>query len=328
MKLNRIVVILAGASLWLGASAASLQQNFSSDPALDGWNSFGDGSLFVWDATQQNLEVTWDSSRPNSYFYHPLGTTLAKDDDFALEFDLRLADISTNAKSGPFEIAVGFLNFSDATRPQFWRGTGSDTLHGPRNLVELDYFPAGYFPGWGPVDPSFSPTVVSSNNGFASGFDLFAITNNSLYHVRLQYNATNQALHTAITADGVPVGPLEDVVLGPDFTDFRLDTVAILSYSDTGDDFDSVLAHGRLDNLVVTTPPPPLSEVTGGFANGLWQVQFTGRGNWLYTLERTLDLSSWTAVSSASPPTAGPLSLLDTNAPSAKVFYRIRAARP
>jgi hypothetical protein len=35
------------------------------------WRQFGDGSLFQWNATNQHLEVTWDSSRTNSLFYRP-----------------------------------------------------------------------------------------------------------------------------------------------------------------------------------------------------------------------------------------------------------------
>ncbi len=317
------------ALLWLSFGptlhAQSLRQDFSADPTLGGWKTFGDTNLFAWDPGDQNLQVTWDSSRPNSYFYHPLGTILAKDDDFGLEFDVRLSDISTNAKSGPFEIAVGFLNFNEAMRPDLWRGSGADPIHGPRSIVELDYFPAGYYPDFGPVDPSFSPTLISSNNGFASGFDLFAMTNNSLYHVRLQYTATNQTLRTVITADGMPIGPIDDVVLGANFTDFRLDTVAVMSYSDTGDDFDSVLAHGTVDNLVIMTPPPPVGNAVGGFLGQGWQVQFTGRTNWIYTLERTTDFQFWQSLQSA---TNIPWALLDTNAPSGKAFYRVRAERP
>src|SRR2546430_14940683 len=77
------------------AGAATLQENFSSDPAADGWRVFGNTNLFQWDAPSQNLAVTWDSSQPNSYFYHPLGTILAGDDSFQLSFDLVFQDYSS-----------------------------------------------------------------------------------------------------------------------------------------------------------------------------------------------------------------------------------------
>jgi len=308
--------------------AATLQEDFSSPPALHGWHSFGDTNLFVWDATNQNLRVTWDSSRTNSYFYHSLGTILAKDDDFGLEVDLRLSDITNTTKSGPFEIAVGFLNLAEATATNFERGSGVDPLHGPRDIVEFDYFPSGFYSGFGDVAPSVSPTLVSGANVFATGFDLFELTNNDLFHIVLNYSATNRTLHTVITRNGAPFGPIDDVGLVTNFTDFRVDTVAISSYSDFGDDYDSVLAHGTVDNLVVTTPPPPVSVVTGGRNGGHWEVQFTSRTNWLYRLERTADFQSWTAASGNLSGNGGGLVLRDTNAPSGRAFYRVRAERP
>ena len=74
--------------------AATLQENFPGDPQQNGWRIFGDTNLFQWDSTNENLDVTWDSSQTNSYFYHSLGTIVAKSDDFSLSFDLQLSDIA------------------------------------------------------------------------------------------------------------------------------------------------------------------------------------------------------------------------------------------
>ena len=53
---------------------------------------------------------------------------------------------------------------------------------------------------------------------------------------------------------------LPNVYAGP-ITDFRLDTIAVSSYSAAGDTFgDSLLAHGTVDNLVVTLPAAPNSK--------------------------------------------------------------------
>src|ERR1041384_1470893 len=289
------------------SNAATLLEDFSTNPSQNGWRTFGHTNLFHWDAAQQSLQVTWDSSLPNSYFYRPLGTVLAKDDDFALEFDIRLSDISTNSKSGPAEIAVGFLNFAEATSTNFLRDTGLDPLHGPRDVVEIDYFPAGYYPEFGPVSPSFSPTIISSNDAFASGFALLEMTTNDVFHIRLSYSGTNQTLSTVITRNGDPFGPIGDVVLDTNFSDFRVDTVAICSYSDVGDDYDSVLGHGIVDNLLVTFPAPPIGIVLAGWVNQQWQVEFASRTNWLYTLERTADLQSWISTGASSPGTGANL---------------------
>lgn len=321
---------LAGLSLFLTqpAPAGTFVEDFSTDPTQRGWRQFGDTNLFAWNSTNQNLQVTWDSSQTNSYFFRNLGTVLTKGDDFALEFDLRLSDISTNTKTGPFEIAVGFFNLAEATQPGFWRGSGIDPVHGPRDLAEFDYFPAGYYAGYGPVDPTVSPTLVDSNNAFASGFALLELTTNDLFHVATTYTSSNQTLHTVLTRNGSAYGPVDDVVLDTNFSDVRLDTFSISSYSDVGDDYDSVLAHGVIDNVSVTVPPPPVQNLTGGFTNGEWQVQFTTLSNWVYTVERTADFVSWTTVEGPAPGTNGTFGVTDANPPSPREFYRVRAQRP
>ena len=83
-----------------------------------------------------------------------------------------------------------------------------------------------------------------------------------------------------------------------------------------------------VDNVVVTVPPPPVQAVCGALTNGIWQVQFISRTNWVYILERTGDFQSWTPVSAAASGTGTNLVLLDTNAPAPTAFYRVSAQRP
>jgi hypothetical protein len=130
----------------LSLGAATITESFSSDPIARGWKTFGDHSLFAWNATNQNLAVTWDSSRSNSYFYLPLGTVLSKSDDFSFAFDLRLSDIAIGLSSNKpctFQIAIGLLNSQSATKTNFYVGTGvkqrlrSEEPRGVRLLSEL-----------------------------------------------------------------------------------------------------------------------------------------------------------------------------------------------
>jgi hypothetical protein len=117
--------------------------------------------------------------------------------------------------------------------------------------------------------------------------------------------------------------------LSTNFTDFRLDTVAVSSYTATNDPWpDSLLAHGSVANFVVTVPPPPVQNLTGSFSKAGWQAQFISQSNWLYTLERTAELQAWTNVSVAISGVDGTLILPDTNARADKVFYRVKAERP
>ena len=307
------------------SGAATFQEDFPSDPLQNGWQIFGDTNLFQWDSTNENLDVTWDSSQTNSYFYHALGTIVTKSDDFSLSFDLQLSDIAIGVnpnKTNTFELVVGFINFVSATNTNLERGTGINVAHGACNTCEFDYFPDS---GYG---ATISPTLISSNNQFATKFAFpLTLDPGALFHVAMAYTASNLTLQTAVTRNGAPFGTIPNVVLGGSFSDFRLDQVSVCSYSDAGAD-GSLLAHGTVDNFVVTVPPPPVQNLAGGFTNGVWQTQFLSQSNWLYTLQRSADFQSWTNVSSMTPGNATNLFLPDVSPPADNAFYRISAQRP
>jgi len=319
-----IAAVLCAASL---AGAATFSEDFSTNPFADGWKIFGDTNLFQWDSSNECLQVTWDSSQTNSYFCQPIGTVLTKSDDFSLSFTLQLADIAVGLSSDQpftFELAVGFINLAAASGTNFERGVVAANL-GARNLCEFDYFPDS---GYG---ATISPTMISTNsqyNQFATVFAFpFELDPGALFHVAMTYSASNRTLHTTMTRAGEDFGPIPNVVLGTNFLDFRLDSVAVCNYSDTGAD-GSLLAHGVVDNLVVTVPPPPILNLAGTMTNRFWQMQFQSRTNWIYTLERTADLKSWIDVSPAICCTTAALRLQDTNPPANCAYYRVRAERP
>jgi hypothetical protein len=307
------------------SGATTLQENFSGNPQSDGWNIFGNTNLFQWDATNQNLDVTWDSAQSNSYFYHSLGTVVAKSDNFSLAFDLQLSNIVVGVnpnKPDTFELAVGFINLASATSTNLERGIGINATYGAHNLCEFDYFPDS---GYG---ATISPTMISSNNQYATKFAFpLTLDPGALFHVTMSYIASNLTLQTTVTRNGAPFGSIPNDMLGASFSDFRLDQVAISSYSDAGAD-GSLLAHGTVDNFVVIVPPPPAQNLTGSFTNGFWQAEFLSQSNWLYTLQRSVDFQSWTNISSTNPGNATNLFLTDTNPPGTAAFYRISAQRP
>jgi hypothetical protein len=323
---------------WLAAAlsggAAVFQEAFASEPSAHGWGTFGDASLFHWNATNQNVEVTWDSSRTNSFFHMPLGTIVTKSDDFSFSFEVRLSDIrvgSTPGKSNEFEIAIGLLNYASATRTNAFRGSGVSPTYGVKNLIEFDYFPDAGF------GETFATTVVSTNNRIfpAHNFPL-AMTTGDTFRVTLTYAANNRLLRTTATRNGVPYGmppnnTLADLSLNG-APDFRVDSFAIISYSDANQlgpttHHGSVLAHGTVDNVEFTVPLP-VSNLQLSFAETRWRAEFASRTNWIYTLHRSVDWSSWAPASAAVSGTGGTLLLTDTNAPAGNAFYRIRAERP
>jgi hypothetical protein len=317
--------ILWGLVAALAGRAATIEEDFSANPQLDGWKIFGNTNLFQWDSTNQNLDVTWDSSQTNSYFYHPLGTILARDDNFHLSFDLMFHDYASGTTSGKpydFEAAIGFLNFASAAQTTFSRGAGINKTYGPVNLVEFDFFPA-----FSSFQPTISQVIVSTNNGWLyNNNNLLDMTPGQWFHVDMDYQGTTRTLTTVVTNNGAQYGMTQTISVTTNF-DFRLTAISVNSYSDqnaTG----SILAHGLVDNFVITVPPPPVQNLAGSFTNGVWQTQFLCRSNWFYTLQRSPDFQSWTNVSSTIPGSATGLVLLDTNPPADKAFYRINAQRP
>ena len=312
--------LLALLACWLAmlvsARATILTENFTADPLQNGWQIYGDTNLFSWDSINQNLDVTWDSSQTNSYFYRPLGTILAKSDAFSLAFDLQLTDIADNSP----QIVVGLINFANATNANFSRPAVTTP-----NLFEFDYYADNTI-----GQPSIDATLTDTNVGPANKKDFYFVYDNqplnpgTTYHVVLTHAAGTTNLTGQVSVGGQLYSSLPNVYAGP-ITDFRIDTVSITSY---GGGSGATPAHGTVDNLVVTLPPPPVQNLAVGFTNNFWTAQFISRSNWLYTLQRTTNFSSWNNISPATGGNGTNLFLPDTNAPATAVFYHVKASRP
>ena len=341
MSKSAPVALIMAASFVASVSVAkAVSQNFATDPLQSGWQEFGNTNLFHWNSTNQNLEVTWDSRETNSFFYIPLGTSLNRNDDFSINFDLLINDIISGiepGKTGGLEIGFGFFNFATATNTSFMRGS----FGGAPNLFEFDYFPKGYFEFGGQtfeVAATTTPTFISTNS-FDYAPTIFApyimeLPTNIVVHVQMNFTAGNQTLVTSLTTNGGVLFQPPDIVLTDTnmsaFTasdDFRVDSFSITSYSSAGDDFDSVFGHGIVDNVVISFPLP-IENITGSLNNGAWQATFSSRSNWVYTLERTTDFQSWTAVSPSATGNGAVLLLQDSSPLSKNAFYRVGAARP
>ncbi|MCX6911871.1 MAG: hypothetical protein NT167_02235, partial [Verrucomicrobia bacterium] len=109
--------------------------------------------------------------------------------------------------------------------------------------------------------------------------------------------------------------------------DYNVDMFSITSYTSISDYYNSILAHGVIANLHVNLPPPA-QNLMGAFSNGVWQVHFTDRTNWLYTLERKVGFTPWSDASLTASGNGTALVLQDTNAPAGQALYRVRASRP
>jgi hypothetical protein len=340
--IRRWYALAIAASSVCALHAATVSQDFSANPALSGWQAYGDTNSFFWNPTNHNLEVTWDSRRTNSYFFVPVGQAVTRFADFPIDFDLVLQDAMSGIEPGkttPLQVAVGFLNYADASSPDFMRGAGQAP-----NVAEFDYYTSGSFE-WGGVvytsDPAALPSFISGGAVrryapvYVYPYDL-TVPTQRVVHVSMTYRGENQTAIVALTTNGVSLGTLPPLALtdrgqsqfgGCDT--FLVDTFSVSSYSSNGDDYDSLLAHGTIDNVVFSTELHPQPKVNGyQTIEGCWEAQFFGRGNWLYTLQRTIDFNSW-------PDVAGPvlgqntcLLLQDTNPPTGGAFYRVKAVKP
>ena len=304
-------------------TAADFFEDFTAAPPAGTWRTHGDASLFQWNPTG-HLEVTWDSSRTNSYFYHPLGTILGKDDDFTLAFDLKLNSAVpgfTEGKPDTFELAIGFINLTNATHTNFFRGKGTGTV---RNIFELDYFPNN---GLG---ATLWPAVWSTNASLSyrdsSDYTLIELPLNASLHVVMIYTAADRTLRTTMTSNQQPFGPINALVLSPFFTDFRVDAFAICSYSDHATS-GSLHAVGEIDNVQLTLPPAPVVAFAIKRNGAGLELSFLSRTNWFYRAETTTRFDGWQSSGSEVPGTGGVINLpADSTAPAA--FWQIHATRP
>lgn len=294
----------------VSAPAVSFQEDFASDPLSHGWEAFGAAELFQWNAENQNLEVTWDSSKTNSYFYHRLGTVLTRADDFTLSFELRLTQISV----GTFELALGFLDIASATNVTFLRGTGPDSP----NLVEFDYFP-----DW----TSINATSCDSNSVMTFRYDArLPLSVGEIYHVELRHKAGESMASASVYTNGVLYTDLPDAFASAGFQDFNLDAMAVMNYNDKNS-YGALLAKGVVDNLVVEMTSSPVNTISGAFAGAAWQVRSGSADGWSYTLQRSLDFQTWDTIQGPVPGTGGELQLNDPQPPVNGAFYRVKASQ-
>ena len=307
---------LALASLLLPAAAplaATFTEDFAHDPLQNGWQTFGNTNLFQWDAAAQNLVVTWDSTNQNSYFYHPLGVTLTRADAFSVAFDLQLRDAA--AFGYGFELAAGLFGLADATNANFSRGGGASP-----NVCEFDYFPDT---GFGDSEAATLFDAVGDYAHCYFAYDNLTLEPGVTYHIIIRHAAgaaeiTGQMFTNGVLFTAMPYNYATTI------TDFHLDTLAVSSYFDGGWG-DSILAHGVVDNFVVTLPSQPVQNFSGAWQNGQWQTSFLSQTGWHYTLERSLNLTDWAAAASAVSGDGTEKTITDSAPPANQCFYRLRA---
>lgn len=322
-----------------GTAPLRFAETFAQDPASRGWETTGESSLFQWDETAQRLAAQWDSSQPNSYFHRPLGVTLDTQQNFSISFDLELDSIeigTTPGKPFTFPIAIGLIDWSQATRADFFRGSGVHSLHGHRGAVEWNYLPDSGF------GATISTGFISQDNqwAFQNTFPL-ALETQTLYRIRMAYDAANGKLETTMTVDGEPFGPIKDALLSEiflnplenGFTRLNVDTISISSYSDAGQSSPeyagSIQAAGYVDNFVVeitaAVPTVPIHQIQQ--TEDTLQIAFDGSAGKNYWLERTADFLDWITIDHQRTDETGESVFSISTSKDPLGFFRIRASQ-
>ena len=315
MKILSVVLAIASLSIAAIAQTGTLVEKFNTDPSLDGWQAFGDTNLFSWNSTNQMLDVTWDSTQPNSYYYHPLGRTVTTNDGFCVVFDLQLNDVvAINSGS---ELAIGLLDFADATNAGFSRANGTST-----NVFEFDYFPQYVYDNV-TYPESIDATLIDATNNYYFTYDNLPLNPGVTYHILLLHYPNTIVISGEVFTNGQLMTSLpivENYYPTNDDGAFQFDTLAVMNYADDGYG-DDILAHGAVKNLAFASPLPVglVNTVQSG------QIQFASDTNWVYTLEQSPDFQNWSA---AAPPLAGngtTLVMQATNLTAGESFYQVRA---
>ena len=261
-------------------------ETFDSDPLTKGWSVHGDKSLFEWDEDSESLRVKWDTERPNSFFYKPLGRVLTESNSFAFTFQITLDSVKAGYLEGKpytFQVALGLLNISSAIDKNFNRGTGSDSP----NLVEWDYFPDTGF------GATVSPAVASDKSEFSAGFTFPAeLLIGKTYSIKLIYNSEERVLKTEMLEDGKSWANIQTVEISSDFSGFFVDTFSISNFS-AKDSESSLLAIGTVDEVALVTSDT-LPKLFGVKINGSqWEAKSFLIEPEIWKVESSNDVLNW-----------------------------------
>jgi hypothetical protein len=310
--------------------ASTITETFDSDPLTRGWEIHNDASLFVWNSANQNLEVTWDSSKTNSYFRLPI-PVMTSEQDFSVSLDLQMHEIeigTTEGRPSTFQFAFGFHHRAQADATNFFRGTGADTP----NLAEFNFMPDS---GFGPtLWPAMFSTNGLMNYSGASDFGLVEIPVDVPMRVTLSYTSADHTLQIHVQTNGVTLG---EIVRAPLIETnihmgFVLDAFSISSYSDEGQfpsEFEgSIFARGTIDNIELTLPGSSAFRATGALVAGKWEQTIVGSSGWFYTLQASSDFKNWADVS-AEVEGADAAMTLSPSEPETDVlrFFRVKAVQ-
>ncbi len=318
------LLFVAGGLLGAQLRAAGWSEDFSADPFLHGWQAFGSVERFHWNEASQTLDVEWNTEGPHSFFARSLGTTLSAADPFSVAFDLYLTEAAGGVREGrpgAMQVAVGLLNLARATAQSYPRGAGRAF-----DLIEFNWFPEGFIPGFGMVEPTLSAVAFDSSGRVAADFEFpFLLALGTWHRIELEHDPKDRSVTVRVREGDLTLSTLV-LSLPTTFGEFQLDALAILVWDERTSFGDSLQARGSVDNLTVVVPDPPIGKIR--LLPGSREVEFESLKGWQYQLEGAGELGDWHPTGSLASGTGGVLRLADTReAEFPRQFYRVRAER-
>ncbi len=298
--------------------------------SFDLWAAAGDTNLFTH--ANGGVRVDWDSANTNSYFYLPLGLTLTRADDFDLSFVVRIDALqlgTTAGKEDTFEIGAGLLNLTNALDPEFFRGAGVNAQHGPRNLLEFDYFPASGF-----ITATVAPTIATGKNQILfSDNHPVELEFGTYYQVVMSFSAANQTLRSQLLKGDASFRffdplPLKPLILSSNYGDFAVDTLALINYNDEGQippQFaGSLRGSGTFWNVELTVHNRPAMRIQE--KSGEATITFETSIGWSYQLEAKSEADDWIKI---GEPLAGTGNVVEVQMTekSHSALFRVSARR-
>ena len=322
--------LVLGGLLWasgLGtpsAQAAPWREDFSKDPVSQGWQASGETNRFSWNASAGRVEVSWDTACPHSFLAHPLPQPVSETDDFSFAFDLNLTTAEGGVhtgRPGAMQVAVGLLNLPRALSTRYLRGAGKAF-----ETLEFNWFPEGFIPGYGTVEPTLSTITYDANGKVLADF-AFPVTLESgkTHRVRVRHDANPRQILAEVEVDGQVLATTQ-INIPSGFGGFRLDALALMVWDERTSFSDSLSASGWVDNIEVVIPDAPVGTIT--LLPSQREVELLGVSGWNYRLEASLDLRDWQTVDGPRPGTGQTLRLADPRkAQFPQQFYRVQAGR-
>ncbi len=319
-RIGAALLFLSGTTLRL--IAYEMRTDFSADPfgsRPGAWSIIGDAQLFRWNSDTHQLDVTWDSSRPNSFCVWPLPYSVSAKDAFRFGWTLTLRDAGARESavhSNVLQISVALLQqarLPDGYPQRTRAGRASE-------LLDFSFFPLADYGPFG-MAAYISPVAFGKTTAGYSFGNSYNLADGLPHPIICEWDSSARRLRTTVAGVG-DLAPTDPPL--PVTDDFSVDAFAIIVWNEGPTPNDSLLAHGSIGEVVINLPEPAVGRLKFEFTSRT--IRFSSRANYVYALEASGDLIHWSPADGPVAGNEGELALIDSREALFPLqFYRVRA---